>query len=97
MRKIAALAEAFKRHCIPHHGLSGLGLAATLHLVCTLPGMVWLELMYEPPTRTIETYQRLGGILETTIWLDREGYVTPPAAPGLGVEVNEGMIAKYAV
>ncbi|HSF03334.1 MAG TPA: enolase C-terminal domain-like protein, partial [Solirubrobacterales bacterium] len=86
MRKIAALAEAFQRACIPHHGLSGLGLAATLHLVCTLPGMVWLEMMYEPPTRTVETYQRLGGILETSIWLDGEGYVTPPAAPGLGVE-----------
>jgi L-alanine-DL-glutamate epimerase-like enolase superfamily enzyme len=97
MRKIAALAEAFQRHCIPHHGLSGLGLAATLHLVCTLPGMVWLEMMYEPPTRTLETYQRLGGILETTIWLDAQGYVTPPAVPGLGVAVDEGMIARYAV
>ena len=25
-----------------------------------------ITMMYEPPTRTIETYQRLGGILETT-------------------------------
>jgi L-alanine-DL-glutamate epimerase-like enolase superfamily enzyme len=97
LRKIAGTAEMFKRHFIPHHGLSGLGLAGTLHLVCSLPGMMWLEMMYEPPTRTLETYQRLGGILESTVWIDAEGYVHPPQAPGLGVEVNEGMIDRYAV
>jgi L-alanine-DL-glutamate epimerase-like enolase superfamily enzyme len=97
MRKIAALAEAFHRRCNPHHGLSGLGLAATLHLVCTLPGTVWLEMMYEPPTRTLETYQRLGGILQTTIWIDGDGQVRAPDAPGLGIEVDETLIPKYAV
>jgi L-alanine-DL-glutamate epimerase-like enolase superfamily enzyme len=97
MRKIAALAEAYNRQCIPHHGLSGLGLAATLHLVCTLPGPVWLEMMYEPPTRTVETYQRLGGILQTTIWIDADGQVRPPDAPGLGIDVDEMLIAKYEV
>jgi L-alanine-DL-glutamate epimerase-like enolase superfamily enzyme len=97
MRKIAALAEAFHRRCNPHHGLSGLGLAATLHLACTLPGTVWLEMMYEPPTRTLETYQRLGGILQTTIWIDDDGQVRPPDAPGLGVEVDESLIPRYAI
>jgi L-alanine-DL-glutamate epimerase-like enolase superfamily enzyme len=97
LRKIAAAAELFKRHFVPHHGLSGLGLAATLHLTCTVPGMTWLEIMYEPSTRTLETYQRLGGILETTIFVDSEGYVSPPDRPGLGVEVNEAMIEKFAV
>jgi D-galactarolactone cycloisomerase len=97
LRKIAALAEAHKRHFIPHHGLSGLGLAATLHLVCTVPGMAWMEIMYEPPTRTIETYQRLGGIIESTIWIDKDGYVSPSPEPGLGVKIDEKMIANYAV
>jgi D-galactarolactone cycloisomerase len=97
LRKVAAMAELFKRHFIPHHGLSGLGLAGTLHLVCSQPGLAWLELMYEPPTRTIETYQRLGGILETSIWIDEDGCVRPPQRPGLGVIVNEALIARYAV
>lgn len=97
LRKIAALAEAFKRHFIPHHGLSGLGLAATLHLVCTVPGMVWLEMMYEPPTRTLETYQRLGGIIESTIWIDEDGFVSPPSGPGLGISIDEKMVAKYTI
>jgi L-alanine-DL-glutamate epimerase-like enolase superfamily enzyme len=97
LRKIAGMAEMFKRHLIPHHGLSGLGLAGTLHLVCTLPGMMWLEMMYEPPTRTIEVYQQLGGILRTRTWIDAEGYVHPPQAPGLGVEVDESRIEQFAV
>ena len=31
------------------------------------------------------------------IWIDREGYLTPPEGPGLGVTVNEEAIARYKV
>lgn len=96
LRKVAGMAEIFKRHFIPHHGLSGLGLAGTIHLVCSVPGMTWLEMMYEPPTRTIETYQQLGGILQTKIWIDEGGAVHPPDGPGLGIEVDESMVQRYA-
>ncbi|HEY8745914.1 MAG TPA: mandelate racemase/muconate lactonizing enzyme family protein [Chloroflexota bacterium] len=95
LRKVAAMAELCKRHFVPHHGLSGIGLAGTLHLACSLPGLMWLEMMYEPPTRTIEAYQQLGGILESKIWIDGDGYVRPPEAPGLGIVVNEQRIPKY--
>jgi D-galactarolactone cycloisomerase len=97
LRKIAAMAELCGRHFVPHHGLSGLGLAAQVHLACSTPGMSWAEIMYEPPTRTFEVYQQLGGILETCIGVDADGQVGPPQAPGLGVQVNERMISRYAV
>ncbi len=97
LRKIAALAEIYKRDFVPHHSMSGIGLAAVVHLACTFPGTTWLELMYEPSTRTIEAYQQLGGILESRIWIDDEGYVTAPDRPGLGVILNEERIARYAV
>ncbi|HEX7550912.1 MAG TPA: mandelate racemase/muconate lactonizing enzyme family protein, partial [Candidatus Methylomirabilis sp.] len=97
LRKVAALAEMHKRHFVPHHSMSGIGLAAAIHLACTFPGMTWLELMYEPTTRTIESYQQLGGILESRIWIDADGAVAAPEGPGLGVILNEKMIAKYAV
>lgn len=97
LRKIAAMAEMYKRDFVPHHGLSGIGLAATLHLACTLPGSTWLELMYEPRTRTIDAYQQLGGVLDSKIWIDNEGYVAAPDHPGLGVHLNEKAIEKYAV
>lgn len=95
LRKVAAMAELCKRHFVPHHGLSGLGLAGVVHLVCSQPGLAWLEMMYEPPTRTIEVYQQLGGILESRIWIDADGYVRPLQALGLGVTANEQRIAQY--
>ena len=97
LRKIAAMAEMYKRQFVPHHSMSGIGLAAALHLCCTFSGPTWLELMYEPRTRTIESFQQLGGILESKIWIDAEGYVHAPEGPGLGVQVNEKMIKRYAV
>lgn len=98
LRKVAAAAEMFKRRCIPHHGLGGLGLAATLHLVCSIPQqLMWLEMMYEPPTRTLEVYQRLGGILTSMTWIEADGNVTVPDRPGLGVEVDESAIKRYQV
>lgn len=97
IRKVAAMAEMFGRRFVPHHGLSGLGLAAMLHLACSIAGPTWLELMYEPPTRTIETYQRLGGILATAIQVGADGQARPPDRPGLGIEVDEGLIGAYAV
>jgi L-alanine-DL-glutamate epimerase-like enolase superfamily enzyme len=97
IRKVAAMAERYKRGFVPHHGMSGIGLAATLHLACTFPGFTWLELMYEPKTRTIGAYQQLGGILESKIWIDNEGYVAAPVHPGLGVLLNEKAIEKYIV
>ncbi len=97
IRKIAAMAEMYKRHFAPHHSMSGIGLAAVIHLACTFPGLTWVEIMYEPGTRTIEAYQQLGGILESKIWIDGEGQVSPPDLPGLGIILNEKMISKFTV
>lgn len=97
LRKIASLAEIYGRQFVPHHGASGLGLAATLHLACSIPGETWLEMMYEPPVRAIENYQQLGGIVTSRIWIDDDGNVKPSSTPGLGVEVDETRVAQYVV
>lgn len=97
LRKVAAMAEMYKRGFVPHHSMSGIGLAAVVHLACTFPGSSWIEVMYEPTTRTIEAFQQLGGILESKIWIDAEGSIAAPEGPGLGVVINERMIPKYAV
>jgi L-alanine-DL-glutamate epimerase-like enolase superfamily enzyme len=97
LRKVAGMAEMYKRGFAPHHSMSGIGLAAVLHLCCSVPGETWLEVMYEPTTRTIDSYQQLGGILESRIWIDAEGNVSAPGGAGLGVVLNEQMIARYTV
>lgn len=96
VRKIAAMAELYQKKFAPHHGMSGLGLSAALHVTCTFPGQTWLEFMYEPKTRTIESFQQLGGVLSSKIWIDKEGFVAPSEEPGLGVMLNEKMIARYS-
>ncbi len=97
VRKIAAMAEIYNKKFAPHHGMSGLGLSAALHVCCTFPGETWLEFMFEPKTRTIESFQQLGGILSSKIWIDKEGFVSPSDDPGLGIVLNEKMIRKYLV
>jgi L-alanine-DL-glutamate epimerase-like enolase superfamily enzyme len=97
LRKIAAMAEMYKRHFAPHHSMSGIGLAAVVHLACTFPGYTWAELIFEPRASTIEDYQQLGSILESKIWIDKEGNVEPPDLPGLGVILNENAIKRYTV
>jgi len=52
--------------------------------------------MYEPKTRTIESFQQLGGVLSSKIWIDKEGFVAPSEEPGLGAMLNEEMIARYS-
>ncbi len=97
LRKVAAMAEMFQIEVVPHHGMSGIGLAAALHYCCTLPGQSWLEIIYEPTTRTLEAYQMLGDILESKIWIDEQGFVTPSTEPGLGVIINEQAVKQYEV
>jgi L-alanine-DL-glutamate epimerase-like enolase superfamily enzyme len=58
---------------------------------------MWYELMYEPPSRDIETYQQLGGILQSKIWIDDDGYVTPSEDPGFGIVLDEDAIDQYVV
>lgn len=95
--KVKALCEAFNRHFMPHHGVSALGMAATVHIACTYPGWILIEYMYDPPYRDVETYQCLGGIVTTPMRIDRDGFIAPPDGPGLGVEIDEGAIGRYAV
>ncbi|MBI2909056.1 MAG: mandelate racemase/muconate lactonizing enzyme family protein [Chloroflexi bacterium] len=95
MRKIAAAAEMHDRLFIPHHGYSGIGLAANLQLCGALPNSPWLEYMIDPPYRTVETYQQLCGVIKEPLLIDKEGYVPVPQKPGLGVEIDEKVVAKY--
>ena len=97
LRKVAAMCEMFNLEFIPHHGMSGLGLSAQLHLACTVTNDTWVEVLYEPTTRTIEAYQQLGGIITSKVWIDKDGFVAAPETPGLGVEIDEDRIAEYEV
>ncbi len=81
--------EAEKRGVIasPHNYSSGVGLAATLHLMAALPQTRLLEF---DPTHTA-IYEEL--FVEPLVVND--GFVRVPTAPGLGIELTEEIISKY--
>jgi D-galactarolactone cycloisomerase len=85
LRKVAAYAELRGKPVAPHHGGSGIGVAAHLHLSASCANSPWVELLQEPPYLPVETFQ---GLLTEPLIPDAEGFVRLPDAPGLGIELN---------
>ena len=84
-RKIAALAQAANLPIAPHSFYFGPGLAATLHVAASLGG----NLPVEFPTGELETPFLCAPLTA------RDGAVSVPTGPGLGVEVNEEAIRRH--
>jgi D-galactarolactone cycloisomerase len=87
--RIAALGSAWKLSINPHTSLTGLNVAASIHLLSSIdnPGYFEADLSRHNPFRD-----------ELTGWqptLDAEGCVTAPEGPGLGVELDEKMLAAF--
>lgn len=84
-RKIAALAAAANVTFAPHCYYYGPGLAATLHLAASTPGVPCVEF---PP-----------GELEAPLLARpircEAGFVAPPDAPGLGADPDPDVLARY--
>ena len=95
--RLAAAAEFCGRQFIPHHGCTGLGLAAHMQLSACVTNSPYVEFILDPPYRTVEVYQQLGGIVAEPQWIDSDGYLPVPTGPGLGVDVDEAAIAQYEV
>ncbi len=89
MRKIATLAEAYHVPLAPHCTMSFLGLTASLHAVAATP----LFLIQEAYT---DGHQMPLSVAKKNWEVDAEGYASLPQGPGLGVEIDEGELAKVA-
>jgi len=93
MRKVGALADAFGKQVVPHHGGGGLGTIAHMHLVASWSHAPYLELLHEPP---IGSYRHRFAILRNPPALDAAGYLAVPQGPGLGVEIDPDLIDTAA-
>jgi L-alanine-DL-glutamate epimerase-like enolase superfamily enzyme len=89
LRKIGVLGEAFHKPVIPHHGGRNLGTIAHLHLVASWRHSPYLEVLHDPP---YGEYQHGFSILANPPVIDSEGCVALPQGPGLGVELDRGLI-----
>lgn len=93
VRRIAFLAKAYGKRCVPHFFGPGLALAATLQLEGSIDSE-YIEYNYHPPAWTPEARDAM---LSKPILVEDDGYVTVPEGAGLGVVVNEDVIDKYTV
>lgn len=90
MKKIATLAEAFQVPLAPHCTASNLGIAASLHVTASIP--LFLIHEFYPNNKGFNP----GNIMKMDWKLDDEGYIGLPGGPGLGIEVDERLLAEEA-
>lgn len=93
LRKLAALAEVRNKLCVPHHGGGGIGTYAHLQFSASVSNSPWLEVMRDRPGEFPWPAQLLP---VHPIYPDKDGYVVLPDAPGLGIEIDEDYVKKYA-
>ena len=89
-REIAALAAAFHKRIIPHHGGGNLGTIMQLHAIASWPHAPWIEILHDPP---VAAYTNGFSIMENPPLVDKEGYLNLPQGPGLGVSINRALIS----
>lgn len=64
-----------------------------MRLSASLPNVPYIEYIYEPPAYTPDSWQVL---LAEPLRIDAEGYLRAPTGPGLGIDLDEELIAAYA-
>lgn len=95
-RKIEALAEAHGIRVLPHMWGSAIRLAATLHWHAVLPDGRGLN-----PEPSLFEFDMTENALRTDLALEaftqNDGAVAVPHAPGLGVDIDRAVLARYTV
>ena len=78
----------------PHTWTNGIGLLANLHMAAGAGAGPYLEFPYDPPGWTPE---RRDFMLAEPIRIDPDGSIPVPAAPGLGIVLDEAVVRRHAV
>ncbi len=84
-KKIAAIAEVYNAQVAPHLYAGPVEWAANIHLAASIPNLLMAE--------TIETPFH-AGLIKNSIRVEG-GYVTPPTAPGLGIDFDEALARAH--
>lgn len=91
VKRIADLAHAVNVRCIPHVWGTPIAIAASLHVLSTLPGDdVLLE--FDQSDNPIREH-----LLTEPFRLDEQGRVGVSDAPGLGIEIDEQQLERFRV
>ncbi|MEL6886856.1 MAG: mandelate racemase/muconate lactonizing enzyme family protein [Pseudomonadota bacterium] len=85
MKKVAAMAEVYNAQMAPHLYAGPVEWAANIHLAASIPNLLMCE--------TIETPFH-DALIGGTIRVDN-GFIRPPEAPGLGIDVDEDLARAH--
>jgi galactonate dehydratase len=88
LRHIAALAEPAHVQVAPHNPSGPVALAATAHAAVTMPNFTILEYAFGE----VDWREQLVEPAESIV----DGFYTPPDTPGLGVRLNQTVLAEHA-
>jgi L-alanine-DL-glutamate epimerase-like enolase superfamily enzyme len=96
VKNIAARVQKNDAWFSPHTWSNGIGLMANLHLACAISKCPFLEFPFDPPAWTTA---RRDYMLrpEDRLMIDKDGYLHVPEKPGLGCELDDEALARYAV
>ena len=89
--RISAMASAWKLPISPHSSMTGLNMAATIHLLASIENAGYFEA--DASRNNLFRDQ----LVSTPYTLDSEGTVRPLEGPGIGVEVDEEFISRHPV
>lgn len=87
--RIAALGSAYKLPIHPHSSMTGINMAATLHVLAAIDGGGYFEADVSRGNLFRDA------LVATPFAIDTEGCVRPSEAPGIGIEVDERFIAQH--
>jgi L-alanine-DL-glutamate epimerase-like enolase superfamily enzyme len=93
-RRIAQLAHLRNLPCVPHAFSTGVLLTASAHWVAAIPNGSLLE--YTVAESPLATGLTGTGLLRQPLRAE-DGWVTVPDGPGLGIELDDDVVASYRV
>lgn len=94
-KKIAAMAQAYAMRVIPHVWGTGIGLAAALQLIASLPANQLSPFVNEPMLEfDRSTHPFRDAVIQEKIEM-KNGCVPVPLGPGIGVKVDEAAIREF--
>jgi L-alanine-DL-glutamate epimerase-like enolase superfamily enzyme len=93
LRGLAAEVVAAGRIFTPHTWGNGIGLVANAHLTAGTVGAPFLEFPFDPPEWTTG---RRDFLLSQTVEVDEGGWITLSDRPGLGITLDEEVLARTA-
>ena len=85
MKKVAAMAEVYNAQMAPHLYAGPIEWAANIHLATSIPNILMAECIETPFHDAL-----VSGTLRV-----EDGFVLPPEAPGLGIEVDEALALAH--